>query len=471
MASGKTESRSTKPNIVFIFSDQQRYDTLGCTGNSIIRTPTFDKLAAEGVNFTQAFSSCPICSPYRGQIMTGRYSHANGVICNEYKLFDNQTTIAQALKKAGYRTGYVGKWHLGYGPYTPEKRYGFDEMAAYNCMHNYYKVTYWENEEGPIKIDKWSPTGETDLALRFMQNHKDNHGDQPFMVMMSWGPPHWPYELYPEEYRIYGPEDVELRPNVPKAMAAFAREELAHYYNNIVGLDAEMKRVQAWLEANGLRENTIICYSSDHGDHCSSHGYGKPGDMWLHHTKRAAKATPYEESIHIPFLLSYPAKVKPGQTTDVMFNSVDVMPTLLALAGVEIPEGMQGQNLSHAALGEEGPRPDSVYLQILGQGWPHRGPWVGYWRGLRTDRWVYARWYGSDEKWLFDRQNDPYEMTNLAGNPEYAAIEKQLDKRLMQWMMDTDDPFYTGKRDPKTGILELGQEYSHEKYYQVDHEI
>lgn len=464
MASMKTNPNSSKPNIIFVFSDQQRYNTLGCTGNPIMRTPVFDRLAAEGVLFRQAFSSCPICSPYRGQIVTGRYSHANGVICNEYRLFDNQTTIAQALKGAGYRTGFIGKWHLGYGPYTPEKRYGFDEMAAYNCQHSYFNTSYHDNEEGPIKIDKWSVTGETDLAIRFMRNHQDKHAGKPFLMMMSWGPPHWPYEQYPEEHRIYKPEDVELPPNVPKAMAAFAREELAHYYNNIVGLDAEMGRLIKWLEDNGLRENTIICYSSDHGDHCSSHGYGKPGDMWLHHSKRAAKATPYEESIHIPFIMSYPRRIKGGTTTDVLFNSVDVMPTLLALVGAEIPQGVQGMDLSHAALGEDGPRPDSVYLQILGQGWPHRGKWVGYWRGLRTDRWVYARWYEDGDAWLFDRENDPYEMKNLAGNPEYAAIEKQLEQRLLKWMVDTGDPFYTGKRDPATGILQLGQKFTHEKY-------
>lgn len=133
----------TQPNIIFIFSDQQRYNTMGCTGNAVIRTPAFDRLAAEGVLFRQAFSSCPICSPYRAQILTGCYSHKNGVLDNEYQLFEDQTTLAQALKASGYRTGYVGKWHLGYGPYTPEKRYGFDYMAAYDCQHHYFDVAYW----------------------------------------------------------------------------------------------------------------------------------------------------------------------------------------------------------------------------------------------------------------------------------------------------------------------------------------
>jgi arylsulfatase A-like enzyme len=454
----------TQPNIIFIFSDQQRYNTMGCTGNAVIRTPAFDRLAAEGVLFRQAFSSCPICSPYRAQILTGCYSHKNGVLDNEYKLFEDQTTLAQALKASGYRTGYVGKWHLGYGPYTPGKRYGFDYMAAYDCQHHYFDVAYWENETGPIKIEQWAPAGETDLAIRFMQNHRKQCKDKPFLLMLSWGPPHWPYEEYPQEYALYRPEMVDVPPNVPEQMKHFAQKEIAHYYGNITGLDTQMGRLMNWLEENGLREDTILCFSSDHGDHLSSHGYGKPMDAWLHHSKRASKATPYEESIHIPFILSYPKGVDGGTSTDTLFSSVDVMPTLLSLAGVDIPNGVQGQDLSHAALGNEGPQPDSVYLQILGPGWPHRGDWVGYWRGLRTQRWLYARWFGGGDVWLFDRENDPHEINNLAGNPEYALIQEKMEQRLQQWIEDTADPFETGERDPTTGMLCLGQEFTHMKW-------
>jgi arylsulfatase A-like enzyme len=452
-----------RPNIIFIFSDQQRYSALGCTGNSVIRTPAFDRLASEGVLFEQAFSSCPICAPYRGQILTGRYSHKNGVPDNEYGLFDEQTTLAQSLKAVGYRTGFIGKWHLGYGPYTPEKRYGFDYMAANNCDHEHDSIHYYENEAGPLPVDTWGPTGLTDLAMQFMETDKQKDDDAPFLLLMSWGPPHWPYDQYPEKHKIYDPEDVDMPPNVPEAMASYARKEIADYYGNISALDEEMGRLMDWLEKEGLRENTILCYASDHGDHLSSHGYGKPSDQWLHHSKRASKATPYEESIHVPFILSYPKSVEAGRTSDVLFNSVDVMPTLLSLAGVEAPDGVQGTDLSHAVLGGEGPEPDSVYLQILGPGWPHRGDWVGFWRGLRTHRWTYARWLSGDV-WLFDRENDPFEMENLAGKPEHKEIQAQLEQRLQRWFVDTDDPFETGERDPKTGMLRLGQRFTHEKW-------
>ena len=452
------------PNVIFVFSDQQRYNTMGCTGNSVVKTPALDRLAAEGMLLEQAFSSCPICSPYRAQLMTGRYSHMNGVLDNEYALRRDQTFLAEAFSDAGYRTGYVGKWHLGYGPYTAEKRVGFDYMAAYNCGHDYFTKEFHENEEGPFKIEKWAPEGETDLAIRFMEQHLEKNEEMPFFMMLSWGPPHWPYHEYPKEYDIYDPATVDLPPNVPMQMAAFARRELADYCGNITGLDVQMGRLLEWLDQHQLRENTIVCYTSDHGDHLSSHGYGKPWDNWLHHTKRASKATPYEESIHVPFIASCPGRIPAGQKNQTLFSSVDIMPTLLSLAGVPIPAGVQGQDLSHAMLGTDGPEPDSVYLQLLGPGWPHRGDWVGFWRGLRTERWVYARWLNTNEKWLFDREADPFEMRNLVGRPEHAAIEEELELRLQRWLRETDDPFETGSRDPKTGMLELGQTYIHEKW-------
>ena len=382
---------------------------------------------------------------------------------NEYALSDDQTTLAQSLKAAGYRTGFVGKWHLGYGPYSPEKRYGFDYMAANNCDHQHDSIHYYENEEGPLPVDTWGPTGLTDLAIQFMTTHIEKDNDTPFLLMMSWGPPHWPYDKYPEKHKIYKPESVNLPPNVPEAMASYACKEIADYYGNISALDEEMGRLMDWLEREGLRENTILCFSADHGDHLSSHGYGKPGDKWLHHSKRASKATPHEESIHVPLILSYPNGGETGKTTNVMFNSVDVMPTLLSLSGVDIPREVQGQDLSHVVRGEKGPVPDSVYLQILGPGWPHRGDWVGFWRGLRTDRWVYARWKNGDV-WLFDRDNDPFEMRNLAENPDHKDIQAWLEQRLRRWIKDTDDQFETGERDPKTGMLRLGQEFTHQKW-------
>jgi len=451
-----------RPNVIFVFSDEQRYSAMGCSGNDLIETPHMDKLAAEGACFEQAFSSCALCSPYRAQILSGRYSHANGVPANDFPMGRDFVTLPAAFKQAGYKTAYVGKWHMGHGPYPEEERYGFDYMAAHNCNHNHYAVTYHENEEGPFPIDGWAPTGETNIAMQYIEKHQASCDDDPFCLVLSWGPPHWGfsnglrYNEYPGLFNIYDPADIDLPPNVPPQMADFARKEIAHYYGNVSALDREFGRLMEFLKTSGLEEDTIICFSSDHGDHLSSHGYGKPRDYWMPPHKRASKATPYDESVHIPFILRYPAKVASGQRVRTLLNSVDVMPTLLGLAGLDTPDSVQGQDLSHSVLGIAGPEPDSVYLQTLGRGRRYpTNPWVGFWRGLRTDRWTYARWHDLDQIWLFDRENDPHEMKNLAGDPDHAEIQQQLEQRLQQWIKETDDPFDTGQRDPETGVLLL----------------
>jgi len=464
------------PNLLFIFCDQLRYSALGSSGNTEVQTPNLDKLAEQGVVFDQAFSSCPICSPYRGQIMTGKYSHANGVMCNEYALRDDQVTIHQALKQVGYHTGFIGKWHLGSGPYTEDKRYGLDYIFANNCEHNYYAVNYFENEEGPIATNRWSPDVETDKAVDFMSEQCRTAPGKPFSLFLGYGPPHnsyggpghLPYDLYPGNYNMYDPADIYLYPNVPRPLEEYARRQIADYYGMVTGLDAMIGRLMNKLDELGIAENTIVCFSSDHGDHLCSHGYIGPWCQWLHHTKRANKATPHDESVHIPFLMRYPDRVSGNQRTQTMFNSVDVMPTLLSLCGVDIPSGVQGLNLEHAVLGTSGDDPDSVYFQLLGPGWPYRGDWVGYWRGLRTDRYTYARWW-QPEKYengirLYDRERDPHEMNNLAGKPEVHDLQARLEARLQKWMADTGDPFDSGERDPETGMLQLGQRFASDKW-------
>ncbi len=457
-ASSQIRTGAKKPNILFVFADQLRYSALGSSGNRVVRTPDLDRLASEGLIFDNAFANHPLCSPYRANIMTGKYGFANGVPDNEYVLWDNQVTLPQTLKAAGYGTAFIGKWHLGTGPYTPQMRYGFDYMFASNCPNRHYGAVHYRNEAGPIKSDKFTPEEETDDAIKFIEEHVKAHRDSPFALVMSWEPPHWPYEQYPKEFDTYDPAKVDLPPNVPVQMAEFARREIAQYYGNVSSLDAQMGRLMEALTRLGIADDTIVCFSSDHGDHLSSHGYGKPSDKWMHPTMRASKATPFEESVHLPFILRYPRAVKGGRRTAAMFGTVDIMPTLLTLCGVAIPQGVQGHNLAHVVTGKDGESPDSVYLMNMGTGWPDRPRWVGLWRGVRTDRWVYARWWHNQDEHepiLFDHQNDPYEMNNLAGNPKFAEVQQQMESRLKKWMADTGDPFDTGRREPTKGMLDL----------------
>jgi arylsulfatase A-like enzyme len=460
-----------RPNILFIFADQLRYGTLGCEGNRIIKTPNFDRLASEGVIFDQAFSSCPICSPYRAQIFTGRYPHINGVVDNEYRMRPGQTTIAHHLKKAGYNTAFIGKWHLGHGPFTEEKRHGFDHLFAYN-NGTYRGAKYWHNESGPIKAEGFVPPTEAKLTLDFIKKSIEEKPDQPFCAFLSWTPPHWGnpnprnYGGYPEEFDIYNEDDMEIPKNVPQELRDYARKEMTDYYALTTGIDTSMKTILDALDKWGIADNTIVCFSSDHGDHLSAHGYVKPYRRWIHPTLRASKFTPHEESIHIPFIIRYPKKVKGGRRTDTLFSSVDVMPTLLGLCNLPIPGDVQGKDLSHAVLGKKGEEPDSVFLQILGPGWPPRTQHVGLWRGVRTRRYIYARWIDRDGmRVLYDRQKDPLELRNRVNSPAYVKIVGELEARLQQWLRETGDPFDTGKRLPETGMLDLGQVFTSEKMH------
>lgn len=470
----------SRPNILYVFADQLRYSALACNGNRVVRTPNFDRLAREGVVFDQAFSSCPLCAPYRAQLITGRYSHANGVMCNEYRLFDDQTTIAHVLGGEGYRTVHIGKWHLGHPPYAHHSRYGFDDLYTYDGGDDYYKVSYWHNEEGPFRMVDFEPYVETQLTLDYIQEHLRQTPDRPFCLFLSWQPPHWSfvasdrdYGAYPQEYNVYDPQQVDVPGNVPRQFRDFARREIADYYGMVTALDVCMGHILDALDAWDLAENTIVCFSSDHGDHLSSHGYGKPGpvDAWMHHTLQLSKGTPYEESVHIPSILRYPARVRGNRRTDTLFNSVDVLPTLLGLVGVPVLDDVQGRDLSHAALGVPGGEPDSVYLQMLGPGWPTRTKSVGLWRGVRTHRYTYARWKDcGGKRVLFDREKDPLEMRNLTDDAayaeEYAEVAEWMETHLQKWIEETGDPFDTGRRLPVTEMLDLGQAFSTVRWHQ-----
>ena len=464
-------SNEKRPNILFVFSDQQRYSALGANGNDIIQTPVLDAMAAEGMVCDNMFSNHPLCSPYRAILLTGRYGWQNLVIDNEYSPRRDIPTLPGTLREHGYGTAHVGTWHLGKGPYGDDNRYGLDYLAALAGGRGrgaYFDRTYYENDEGPNFYGGWAPTNETDLAIQFIEKHLNARTDDPFAVFVSWRPPHWPYKQYPDEYNIYDPADMDVPGNVPDEMKAWAHEELADYYGCCTGLDAEMGRLLEALDRLGVKDNTIVCYTSDHGDHLSSHGYGKPSSRWLDESMRASKATPYEESCHVPFVVRWPDAIEAGTRTDAFFGAIDIVPTLLGACGVPLPEGLQGRDISSVWQGGEAPADtaltpggsESVYLQNMAHGWPNRDGWVGRWRGVRTERYTYARWFANERgPWLFDRQEDPLEMDNLANSAEARPALQEMEERLHRWMEGTKDPFEYGRRGPR-GFLELGQEFA-----------
>jgi len=431
-----------RPNILFVFADQMRFCAMGCMGNPTVRTPNLDRLASQGVLFTHAFSCTPLCTPYRAQLLTGRYGHATGMTTNDIKLPHEEITLAEALREKGYATGYIGKWHLNAGRRQPAgtaegqgfiapgaDRAGFDFWAALECSHQYFKTKYYRDKPEPVPVDGYEPDVQTDLAIEFMKQHRAG----PFLLMMSWGPPHNPYKP-PEKYDLYKPEQVVLRPNVPAELADRARAEIAQYYGLVTSLDACMGRLMKTLDDLGIAGDTLVCFSSDHGDMLRSQG-------------QTLKQRPWEESAHIPFIMRWPAKLPAGQKRDILINSVDVMPTLLGLAGAEVPPAVQGTNLAPALLGQSDREPESCYLALL-VGRHGNSPSVGDWRAVRTKDWLYAAC--SEGDWLlYNVKDDPYELKNLVNDPACRPQKEKLRGMLLDWQKRIGDDKYVLK--PFTG--------------------
>ena len=323
-------------NLLFLFGDEHRGAALGCAGNPDVRTPHLDSLAAEGVRCARAYANTPVCTPSRGSLLTGQWPGRHGALSNDLPVRYGPATpsVARALGEAGagYRCGYIGKWHLGGWPrdrFTPPgpARLGFDHLwASWECHHHYLRPVYHrDGSPDPVVLDgRYEPEVQTDLALEWLGGLLEDEDGPPFCLFVSYGPPHDPYEpLPPGAEDWYDPATLTLRPNV--AESAAERRDLAGYYAHITALDAQVGRLLGFLRQRGALENTLVVYSSDHGSMLGSHGH--------HH-----KQQPWEELVNVPLLLRFGEGGLPrGAESDLLIGVVDYAPTLLGLLGVPAP--------------------------------------------------------------------------------------------------------------------------------------
>ncbi|MCK4513729.1 MAG: sulfatase, partial [Spirochaetaceae bacterium] len=318
---------SKKPNVVFVFGDQWRRQATGYAGDPNVKTPNLDALARESVNFTHALSGCPVCSPYRASVLTGQRPLTHGVFVNDVYLQPRATSMAQAFSSAGYDTAYIGKWHVdGHGRSSyipPERRLGFDYWKVLECTHDYNHSPYYAGTSDEKRFwNGYDAIAQTRDVETYIRNHAE---DKPFLLMLSWGPPHAPYETAPEEFRkLYHAEPIELLPNVPDEIAAQAREWLAGYYAHCSAMDSCVGDLLTTIQECGIEDDTIFVFTSDHGDMLGSQGETK-------------KQRPWDESIRVPFLLKYPGLSgwRPRET-DALIDAPDIVPTLLGLCGIPI---------------------------------------------------------------------------------------------------------------------------------------
>lgn len=425
----------SRPNLVFVFADQWRAQATGYAGDPNARTPHLDALARESINFRTAVSGCPVCCPYRASLLTGQYPLTHGVFLNDVLLDNRAISIAQAYNSADYHTGYIGKWHLDgthRTAFIPRKRrQGFQFWKALGCTHNYNSSAYYADENVQLKWDGYDAIAQTREARRYIRDHTQG---KPFALFLSWGPPHAPYHTAPEKYRaLFKPEDIILRPNVPEADRDKAKKAMAGYYAHIAALDDCIGDLVQTLDETGITDETTFVFTSDHGDMLYSHGGQK-------------KQQPWDESIRVPFLLRYPAVLgTEGRVIDMPINTPDIMPTLLGLCGVKIPDTVEGSDFSHV-LFPWAEVPNNTALiscpSPFGQ-WNRKRGGREY-RGVRTARYTYV--CDLNGPWLlYDNIKDPYQLHNLCNKPAHAALQHESEQILDRKLEETRDKFRSGR--------------------------
>lgn len=446
-------SRTQKaPNVLWIFGDQLRAQALGHRGDPNVATPEIDRLALGGVRFTDAVAGTPWCTPFRGALLTGKYPHQSGIAGNHDGLPEQLPTIAHTFREHGYRTCWIGKWHLdgrhrpgldfsteaGKDPrriIPPERRGGFDDWFAYENNNKPFDCWVHTDRDGSSassRLPGYETDSLTDLLIDWIDQVASAGEEQPFFASLSVQPPHSPYEAPEADMRRHPPETIRFRPNVPDVgwVREQAARELSGYYAAIERLDWNVGRIRQALERRGIAEHTYIVFFSDHGDMHGSHGQFR-------------KSCPWEESIRIPFIVGGPSRpVGVAGTTSVPLNHVDIAPTTLGLCGIRKPDGMAGCNYAPLVQGGtlSAACPDSAYLSLVapsnvrdGMDRPFRGV-------VTQDGWKYV--VLEHQPWLlFNLNDDPYEQVNLAHLRRYREQRESLHRRLLQWASDTEDAF------------------------------
>ncbi len=485
-----------QPNLIFVFSDQLRKQALGFMNEDPVITPNIDQFASEAQYFTHAISNVPVCSPFRAMLMTGRYPMSTGITTNlfathNYGLGEHEITFGDILTQTGYQNGYVGKWHLS----NPEEiqnqnllrnrnndaqytlpgpgRHGFQYWWLNYDMHEYVNPVYWGHTREVIKPNQWSVDFETDKAIEFIKNRNTK---KPFSLFLSWGPPHSPF-VVPQKYLdLYAGNELPDRGNF--ALEGFDKHILT-YFAAISWCDDNFGRLLNALEKEGLTANTIVIFTSDHGEMLGSHGIFEEKTFW------------YEEATGIPFIIRWPGKIPPGEN-NMLFPAHDFMPSVLGLMGIQPPGSVEGSDWSDHILNKNNNGPGSVFLAH----YPYMAndmPWVegrdkhpvidqglkrsanGYdkleqlgYRGVKTDRYTYVidkrpwdepgisfNWKTWDpdmkyqnpgicniQEFLYDNMTDPYQINPLnIEDPMNARIVGKLRDELNMWLQKTHDPF------------------------------
>jgi arylsulfatase A-like enzyme len=426
-----------KPNVLLILADQWRAQAFGFAGDPNVKTPHVDALAKESVRFTNAVSNVPVCTPMRASFLTGQRALTHGLFLNDVPLNPDANTLGKIFTGAGYDTGYIGKWHVdghGRSEFIPrERRQGFEYWKVLECTHDYQNSFYYADGPQKLKWEGYDAIAQTKDAAKYVRDHAKE--DKPFVLVLAWGPPHDPYLTAPQQFRdLYDAAKLELRPNVPPAIAAEVRKRLSGYYAHCTALDQCVGELWQACRDAGVEENTVVVFTADHGDLVGSHAAYN-------------KQQPYDESVRVPMLMHWPAKLgRTARALQVAIGSADLLPTLLGLCNIPIPDTVQGLNFAPHMDG--GPDP-SDGASLISCPAPF-GQWnrlIGgrEYRAVRTARYTYAR--DLTGPWLlFYNQADPYQVDNLVNKPQQAAVQAELEATLQRKLKESGDEFLPAQR-------------------------
>ncbi len=422
---------NNRPNIIIVMTDQMRASAMGFTDQEKVMTPNLDRFTKASTCFCRAVSNNPACTPARASFITGLYPLSHGLVNNDVRLGTHFKTLAHCLNDMDYKCGYIGKWHMDNedrGAFIPPgpRRQGFDDFwAAYNCNHEYYNGYYYLNDNPePVWIDGYEPFAQTELAKEYIKEKSEKN--EHFCLYVSYGPPHCPYLEVPRKYLdMYPTDSIELKPNA-LGVASVDKQVIAGYYAHITALDECFGQIMDSISNSGIEDNTIVLFTSDHGDMLFSQDRGWKGKPWL-------------ESVNIPFLIKWKGHIPSNSLSNGLIGLVDVMPTLISMIGGTIPDGVEGLDLSELVFGNENASPDSAFIgfYVIPDFFSYKE-----WRGVITQRYTYATF--KEKPWLlYDDVKDPYQLNNLVDNPNYGDIKNKLDKLTGEWLEKLNDPFET----------------------------
>ena len=439
---GAQESESKLPNIIFIITDDQRFDEIAAVGNfPWMQTPNLDNLVNNGVHFKNAFVTTSLCGPSRASFLTGTYASRHGVIVNEHVDYDQELpTFPLLLQEAGYHTGFIGKWHQAM---HNRPRPGFDHWMCFWGQGKYFNDVFKMHNDQEYKMEagKYLTDELNDLAVSFINEER---GDQPFMLYLSHKAPHQPFTPAPRHRQLYRDFKIPSQDNPEDDLAskpAYVRESALKNRNNPTGLarlhpqipnkmrtltavDDGVGMIMETLEEKGLLDNTIVIFAGDNGYFMSEHG-------GLHDKRKA-----YEASIRIPIVMWNPMVQQPQKIENMVLN-LDLAPSILELAGLSTPEHMHGQSWNPLLDDDTNGRSGFLYEYYRESDYRPRGgfPNTPTLHAYRTKDWKFVRYPDGDyESELYDLAEDPEELYNLAKNSDYsdqhAKMAAKLDSQL-----------------------------------------